>query len=302
MERGGGSHAPPTDRRRPRSLARDRRAGDSVAAEPGPRRHVPGRRLCRRRHGPRRGPPRRSLQEGRRRGPQARPLLPAGPPRGHAGAGRRLHQRRRGPPRLEAQGLGDLPVVGAARRRLGLDRRHLRGAREFRGRHLRCLRVPALARRRSRRRSRPRRRLGLLGQRDGGTPRPHGGRARRPGRRRLLRRRGAAVDPERPAGLLRAGGPGQPAAERGDRRDLDEGHRGRRAVGHGQRAGFAARVRRARRNRREPPDRARDARLLPRPLRAPGRLRVRPRSRRRRSRTGSAGASTPRPRRPTRST
>ena len=60
-----------------------------------------------------------------------------------------------------------------------------------------------------------------------------------------------------PSRLLRPRGPGQPALERRHLRALEAGHRRGRPLGHGQRAGLAARLRRPRRNRREPPDRPR---------------------------------------------
>ena len=256
---------------RRRRWRRDGQA-QSAGPQPPPRRHRAGGRV----RGPRNGQRRRELgrpfQENRGQRAEARSLLPAGREAGREASGGCLHQRRRRPARREAQGLGHLQVLGPARRRLGLDRRQLRGARRLRpvrSRHPRRLRLPPPGRRAPRHRCRPDRRLGLFGQRHLGPRGPHerrrSGRARRG---RLLRHVQRRKAPGGSARVFRARGPRQPAPEHRDRRVVEEGHLRRRAVDHGQRADLPARVRRVRRDRREPAHRARDPRLLPRPLHA----------------------------------
>ena len=188
-------------------------------------------------------------------------------------ARRRLRQRRRGPARIAPQGLGDLPLLGPPDRRLRLRRGDLRFARGRSGalRHPGPLRVSPIGRRPARRRRRPPRGLGLLRQRDRRAPVPDGRGPRRRARgRRLLRHRRAVADPDGPAGLLRPRGPDRQAIERGHRPALGARRRGRRSLDDGQRPELAPRFRRARRDGGEPPDRARDARVLPRSLHPAG--------------------------------
>ena len=143
---------------------------------------------------------------------------PADFPPGLASARRRLHQRRRRPARLEVEGLG-VTVRGGAHRGVGMDRGDLRGARRQRDarRHPRPFPAPAL-RRRPRRRCRPYRRVGLLGNVCSGLPflmedADRGVLCAVVYYGTGLRLRSSA----RTFRLLRARGKGQRAVERGDR-------------------------------------------------------------------------------------